>query len=441
MTDAMALDRASVRSYDADGRLRVEITPISKANICPYYGREIRDWEKLGLDPDKVYRLYRDPEELEKAAPTFNNLPLLSRHVPVTADGDTTHRPDLVVGSLGTDAVFDAPYLKNSLIIWARPSINAVEAERQKELSSAYRYRADMKPGTVDGEAYDGVMRDIVGNHVALVEEGRAGPDVVVGDSKEQFTMTKTVLSRKAILLQGAAMAFLAPKLAQDAKVDLTPAFKGVDAKNFKDKTPGIIAEITKRVEGKLAQDADIEGLPQALEAVAPADPAEAVDEEPGNDVAELKAQVAALAAQVAKIVKAEGAEAAAMDEESDDEKDDDKDKVTKPAMDKAIADAVKSATEAATKRQVQIRDAERAVRPYVGDLAVAFDSAEAVYETALKTLGVVTEGVHPSAFAAILSTIPVPGSTPKKAVVAQDAAAAKGFAERYPDAKRITLI
>lgn len=439
MPDALALDRASVRSYDQDGRLRVEITPISKANVCPYYGREIPDFDKLGLDPSKIYRLYRDPEELEKSAPTFNNLPLLSRHVPVTADGDTTHRPDLVVGALGTDASFEAPYLKNSLVIWSRPAIDAVEMKTQKELSSAYRYRADMTPGTVDGEAYDGVMRDIIGNHVALVEEGRAGPDVVVGDSKEQFTMSKIVLSRKAALLQGAAMAFLVPKLAQDAKVDLTPAFDGVTAKNFKDKKLGIIAEISKRVAGKLAQDEDIENLPQVLEAVAPADPAEAVDEEPSNEMAELKAQIAALSAQVAKIVKAEGAEAAAMDE--DDPEEDDKDKVTKAAMDKALADAVKAATDAATKRQVQIREAERAVRPYVGDLAVALDSADAVYETALKTLGVPTEGVHPTAFPAILSTIPVPGSAPKKTVVAQDAAAAKSFAERYPDAKRIALI
>jgi hypothetical protein len=40
-----------------------------------------------------------------------------------------------------------------------------------------------MTPGTYGGIKYDGVMRDIVGNHVALVEEGRAGADVHVGDA------------------------------------------------------------------------------------------------------------------------------------------------------------------------------------------------------------------------------------------------------------------
>lgn len=176
----MAFDRATVRAYDADGRLHVAITNISKANVCPYIGREIPDYQSLGLDADRTYQLLRDPEELAKAAPTFNNIPLLARHTPVSA---ADHQPELVIGSTGTDAEFVAPYLRNSLVVWAKSAINAIESELQRELSSAYRYRADMTPGTYEGVRYDGVMRDIVGNHVALVAEGRAGADVVVGDA------------------------------------------------------------------------------------------------------------------------------------------------------------------------------------------------------------------------------------------------------------------
>ena len=53
-----------------------------------------------------------------------------------------------------------------------------------KELSCAYRYDPDFTQGTYDGQRYDFVMRNIRGNHVALVEEGRAGPDVVVADKQ-----------------------------------------------------------------------------------------------------------------------------------------------------------------------------------------------------------------------------------------------------------------
>lgn len=184
----MALDRSSARAYDADGRLHVDVANISKACVNPYFGREIPDYEALGLEPDRKYLLLRDPEELEKAATSFNNLPILSRHVPVTAESPESHHPELVVGSTGTDARFEAPYLRNSLVLWAKPAIDAVEANDQRQLSCAYRYRADMASGIYDGRRYDGVMRDLVGNHVALVREGRAGADVIIGDEKPKPT-------------------------------------------------------------------------------------------------------------------------------------------------------------------------------------------------------------------------------------------------------------
>ena len=66
----LAFDR-SARRIDADGRLHVDRFHISKATVNPYYGKEIPGYEALGLQPDKVYRLLRDPVELERAAPTF----------------------------------------------------------------------------------------------------------------------------------------------------------------------------------------------------------------------------------------------------------------------------------------------------------------------------------------------------------------------------------
>lgn len=178
-----AFDRAGVRSYDADGRLHVAVTNISKSNVCGYLGQEIPDYERLGLRPDRLYQLLRDPDELARAARTFNNLPLLSRHVPVDI---YNHRPDLVVGSTGTDAKFSAPYLTNSLVVWSKSDIDSIVAGTKRELSASYRYVADMRPGTFQGVRFDGRMTDIVGNHVCLVVEGRAGADVVVGDGAVQ---------------------------------------------------------------------------------------------------------------------------------------------------------------------------------------------------------------------------------------------------------------
>jgi len=45
--------------------------------------------------------------------------------------------------------------------------------------------RYEFKSGTFDGQKYDAIQRDIRGNHLALVDEGRTGPDVRVLDSAE----------------------------------------------------------------------------------------------------------------------------------------------------------------------------------------------------------------------------------------------------------------
>lgn len=62
-------------------------------------------------------------------------------------------------------------------------AIGKIERGEFKELSCSYRYTPDFTPGEVDGVAYDFIMRDIKGNHVALVPRGRAGSDVAVADS------------------------------------------------------------------------------------------------------------------------------------------------------------------------------------------------------------------------------------------------------------------
>lgn len=451
----LAFDRASARTYDQDGHLHVARTPISKANVCPYYGREIPDWEGLGLNPDRLYQLLRDPEELEKAAASFAGKPLLNIHRPVTADD---HEHEAVAGSV-SNPIWEAPYLKADLSIWDGPAIKAIEAETQKELSSAYRYRADMTPGTYGGVRYDGVMRDLNGNHVALVKEGRAGPDVVVGDEKPPSKIKEFIsMAKKPSITRGGAAAltaltlYLKPKLAQDAKIDLAPVLAKVTSANIKASKPTIIAGLKKATEGKLAQDASLEDVGEVIEALAeilPEQAPEVVEELGGtedkdppvsdNDDAELRALLKAKGLSDEEIGRICSG-GTAMDQDDDDD-----DKVTQAAMDAAIAAAVKAATAAgaaaATKTQQQIREAERAVRPYIGDLAMAHDSADAVYRTALTSLGVDIEGVHPSAFPAILKLQPKPGDTPPvRKPIAQDAAASKEFETRFPHANRLKV-
>ena len=413
----IAMDRAqSVRSIDADGRLHVAISNITKANVCDYMGREIPHWRTLGLDPDKIYRLLRDPAELEKALPSFNNLPILSEHVPVTAIGEDSHMPALVVGSTGTDAAIDGPFLTNSLVIWAKPSIDGIVNDEKRELSSAYRYTADMTPGKFEGVDYDGVMRDIVGNHVALVFEGRAGSDVIVGD--EQPMAFK---SKRALMLAGGLGGLIRPLLAQDAKFDLGPALSGVNHKSLSKKgAPKALADkVYGLAQPHLAQDAelDVDDVCKVIEAVQGAPLAED-DDMPVAGVPPLTGaqdedgEGAAVArilnflreklsdedyAAAARLVEAEEA----MDEEPGD--DDDK---NKPAMDaKAVARMVEGARKSALAEAAAIRTAEREVQPVVGEL-VAMDSASAVYAAGLEALGVDLTGLDAKSYGATFRAV-----------------------------------
>lgn len=390
--DSIAMDRNSIRRVDQDGHLFVEMTPISKANICPYYGKEIPNAAQMGLDPERVYKLYRDPKELAKAAGSFAGKPILLIHTPVSAD---EHPREVVIGSVGNTVEFKAPYLMAPLNIWDGEAIELIETDEQKELSCGYRYRADMTSGTVNGETFDGIMRDIGGNHVALVREGRAGPDVVIGDSAIEP-------------LKEADMA----------------------AKNTSSKAKQ--AALTTALTGVLAQDANIDEVVKKLMALDDDLPKNAAEDEDDEEAAE-----AMDGNEDDKVAKAEDESEEDADKKAEDEEDDKKETITQKAMDSAIQIAVKKAQIAERKNQRETFAALEFVRPYVGNLAMAHDSADDVFRTALSSLNVDIEGVHPSAFKAILKNQPLPGSqvqaTPR---VAMDAKGVNSFHEMFPAAK-----
>jgi uncharacterized protein len=514
----LALDKASVRSYDGDGHLHVSKTPISKANVCPYLGREIPNAEAMGLDPEKVYQLLRDPDELAKAAPTLNNKQLLFKHQPVSSKEPAK---ELTVGSTGTDAVFEYPYLYDSLVIWDAEAIKGVESNEQKELSAGYYYRADMTPGTFEGVPYDGVMRDIRFNHVALVVDGRAGSDVVVGDSMENLNMSKKKhLSPMAAMAKGALAVCLQPRLAQDAKINLTSLLLGVTPSNWGNAKTRIAATIgseknSKLFKNKLAQDAAVEEVVKLLNNLSEEDLGENPDADLGKDTdpdANLEGSEATGGTSMSKdstkesvmaLVRANmSPEDAAkieellntMGEDENDEGENDKaeddlevkdpsgdeiriieellaklkggaardeDEIgkgaplnipAKPAtsaqktpevgkvIDKAAMDAaIKAAERRTIERMNAIEEAKKAVKPFIGNVQ-AQDSAEAIYKLALDAANVDLEGVHPSAYKAMVKMLAQDSEQkkPGSGNPAMDGNTVSDFQKRFPDAGKI---
>lgn len=414
----LAMDRApSVRSFDADGRLHVVRSNISKANVCPYLGREIPGWETLGLDGDSVYQLLRDPEELARAAGTFNNLQILSEHVPVTAWDDESHMAEITVGSTGTDSAFVDGYLTNSLVVWARRAIDGIASDEQRELSSAYRYRADMTPGIYNGVAYDGIMRDIIGNHVALVFEGRAGPDVLVGDEQPM-----AIKSKRALMVAGSLSGLLRPHLAADAKLDISGAINGLtDQTIAKD---GAVKALADKVFGLVQPHLAADAALTAADVVIAIDAAK--DLPLGEDEAE------------PDVAEDEDPDVA---EDEDPDVAEDGDAHDKPAMDAATVKAlIEKGRKSALTEAAAIRTAEREVTPVTGELAVAFDSAADVYKEGLTALGVALDGLPRASYAATFRAVSAARTAAPK--VAQDGAllgtSRDQFNARFP--KRATV-
>lgn len=405
---ALALDaQGSRRRIDENGYLHVSQTHLTKEQVVPYYGKEIPGWEEHGLEPERVYYGYRPADEIEKASDMFNGMPLLVIH-----QQDSAHAPlkEVRVGSIGTTPVWDAPYLDNSITVTDQSAIDAINDESLREISCAYFYDPDFTPGEFNGARYDFVMRNIRGNHVALVRDGRAGPDVCVHDampSKLKKVLKPMKLTRTQVAVRAALASTLKPLLAQDAApADLTKLVGSY-------KKPQSLAKaVERKYSTQLAQDAelDAEELAEVIEAaveVAESDPAEDEGDKDENDPAfdedepaeslrkllegkvpdELLEQLIASLTPAADEGSAPDAGVPAELADKDTNSDSEPDKKG-PAMD---ANAIK--TQARTEAQAHFRnlnEAGRKVKALVGEVDVmAFDSAEDIYAHALKRSGV----------------------------------------------------
>ena len=156
---------------DQDGRVRF-LSPLSAVNVSPYSGETIL-WASPDVpdyvEPDGVYQMLRPPSELAKSVPTFNGVPVLSRHHAIGGEPP----PDLVCGTIGTDAMFDGELLSATVTLWSQEAIDSLACNNA--LSAAYTFDADMTPGEFNGVPYQGVLRNIEAHHCALVLYSRSG--------------------------------------------------------------------------------------------------------------------------------------------------------------------------------------------------------------------------------------------------------------------------
>lgn len=158
----------STRWRDAINALHAGKSVITKTGVDEYPGASLN---KPGLEPNKLYKIYRPPEVIEAALPLMKHLRILDGHHFETANN---LKDDKLVGTTG-----DAPEMKDgaayiNVTIWKDGAIKEIEAGTKEQFSLGYSFDVDMTPGTTpDGRHYDGRFTKIIPEHVALVPVGR----------------------------------------------------------------------------------------------------------------------------------------------------------------------------------------------------------------------------------------------------------------------------
>ena len=414
----------SVRTKDENGFLHVALTPISKATVNPYLGKEIEGSKEHGFEPDKIYYGLRDPDELAKGAGTFNGLPLLLEHHPTDAENLPK---EWVVGSMGTDAVFEKPYLKNSLTVTDAQAIQYIEDGTAKEISCSYRFTPDFTAGEYiesDGSKvhYDFIMRDIKGNHVALVPEGRAGHDVKVADGIDAVKYIANEERRSNMPIDDFIAKFM-PLASDEEKAAAKAALEALAP--AKDEEPTFAEGVSygekleKEEPKKLDSEHESEGMEkkldgdEAVEEVKDAcgkDEELPVDEENLDELMKDPKFKAAYEMGVRYGEKREKADPEKIDADHERE-----------GMERALGeDSVKAIEKRITDKLRGINDAAKKVRPLVGEISnpFAFDSAESVYKFALEKNGKDVKKYPASAYEGMVDMI-----LEHKPVVAEDSA------------------
>lgn len=169
----------------ADGVIRYDLGELEKPEFLDNGWVRVDGFiARSGLlqyttDGGKPWIEYRPPEEAFKTdcLDSFSLVPLTNTH-PVEGLLDAKNTMRYQVGTVDTPRK-DGDKVRARMLVTDAAAVADMKQGR-RELSSGYTCDVDNTPGMIDGKRYDAVQRNVRGNHVALVDVGRAGPEVRV---------------------------------------------------------------------------------------------------------------------------------------------------------------------------------------------------------------------------------------------------------------------
>lgn len=239
-----------------DGYFVAEARVARANNIQDYLPAEIGLAPKADGSP---YRIFRPESAVfaKDAVASAAHRPITINHP--SEDVTSVNWKNLAVGDIGGDVMRDGDALRVPIKVMDANGIKAARTTHQ-EFSLGYSANLDMTPGTFGDAAYDGSMKDIRINHLALVPNARGGPELRIIDERPENLRDQETIVKKIMLdglqvdLSDAGAVEVAIGKLQGSLADAKTALTAAETKT------------TEQATAIVAKDAEIVTLKDAVE-------------------------------------------------------------------------------------------------------------------------------------------------------------------------------
>jgi hypothetical protein len=247
-------DVSAIQNYEFtdEGYLRVKAR-IARTGIQSY------------TDASGGIRLeYRPEEEVaaDAALDSFREKCVTKEHPPVLLDASNTK--DYAVGFTSADVSYSEGFVESTLTVTDKETIDEIMRGNVREVSCGYKVDYSPEPGiTSDGQHYDGIQKNIRGNHVAIVNRARGGAQVrLMLDSAD--AAVNVLINHSTGVIMAANIAFDGVSFEADPALAAAISAERDDAKgsyaDMKRKYEDAMAEASKMKEEMDAMQKEMKG-------------------------------------------------------------------------------------------------------------------------------------------------------------------------------------
>lgn len=180
-TDNVTLS-TSTRTITDEGYLLC-IADTCRTGIMEYTAEQVGIED---MDPNAIVNVYRSPEEVFSPAAmnSFKGKPVTLSHPGIMLDASNIR--DYTVGHGGDDVKRAGNSMKQNLYVTDAVVIKMIQDGEVDQISNGYQADIVIKDGvTPDGIKFHAEQKNIRGNHIAILKNGRAGKGCRINDSQD----------------------------------------------------------------------------------------------------------------------------------------------------------------------------------------------------------------------------------------------------------------